>query len=188
MQPQCSRFSSLLCALHTSFVPAFKLTFFFFTASLLTPSYFFWLPLAERRAGWQGHKLASSLHLARTYTAVTGKFRLLSPARWPHDLTDWFLSNCRCHSPQTAGRPSTAGCPGRARPPRLPVLGCALLPARGLLPRLRQPRSPQDRALGLLQLPQGAEGPASTLGNRHLERSNKDKETTLAPQKHIPEA
>lgn len=51
MQPQRSRFSSLLCALHTSFVPAFKLTFFFFTASLLTPSYFF-LVTPCREKGW----------------------------------------------------------------------------------------------------------------------------------------
>lgn len=52
MQPQRSRFSSLLCALHTSFVPAFKLTFFFSLRHFLLPVIFFGYPL--QREGLAG--------------------------------------------------------------------------------------------------------------------------------------
>lgn len=185
-QPWCSQFSSLLRALHMGFVPAFgldsSLRHFLLSAFLC----FFTIP--SRQQGQLARTWESwTVHMAQMMPQ--GKRHPPSPAWWPHSLTHWFLSICQHHSSWTPHRASTTMSWGWILLVGSPSWNLRFYQCKRPRYKFAESVCPRREHSASFSFHNTLKGWVQHWRQTGIwKRSNKDRETSLAPQKHVPEA
>lgn len=154
--------------------------------SYFLPPFSFCYPF--QRAGPTG-KAGQTLTVHMARITSWGNCDPPSPAWWPHYLTNWFLSICQCHSSQTPSHPLITISRGRTLLAGFPGWNLWLYQCEAPRYKFGETVLPRREHLASFSFHNTQKGWVQHRRQTGIwKRSNKDRETTLAPRKHAPEA